>query len=87
MNARDFWNMLDEEHKDMVEEMLEGYPGSDGVVGRIFELYKEGAQEADCTVEEYLKDNEPNEYVKYFYDAHIDRKRDNYYESLEEYQD
>lgn len=74
MNTNKFWNVLSESSKAKVEEVLSNYVGSDGIDGRIFELYEEGATSADCTIEEYLKDVSPNEYVNYLYDAYLDRQ-------------
>ena len=79
MNSNKFWNMLSEDSKDKVEEMLSDYPGSDGVIGRIFELFEEGAILSDCTVEEYLAELSPNKYVDYCYEGFLERKY--YYES------
>ena len=79
MDSDKFWNMLSEDSKYKVEEMLSDYSGSDGVIGRIFELFEEGAISSDCTVEEYLAELSPNKYVDYCYDSFLERK--DYYES------
>ena len=52
MNANEFWNMLSENSKKKVEKILNGYAGSEGIIGRIFEMYEEGAVLSDCTIEE-----------------------------------
>ena len=74
MDSNKFWNMLSEDSKDKVEEMLSDYKGSDGVIGRIFELFEEGAILSDCTVEEYLAELSPNEYVDYCYEGFLEKK-------------
>lgn len=79
MDKIKFWEMLSSESKEMVNEFLNDYNGSDGVVGRIFEMYEEGASMEEMTVEEYLEDVDPNEYVEYMYDGFKER---NYFKKL-----
>lgn len=67
MNSENFWNILTEENKEKVEELLKYYNGSDGYKGRIFELYEEGANAIGLTLDEYLKEITPNEYVEEMY--------------------
>lgn len=74
MSSNEFWRMLSEPNKEKVEEMLHDYAGSDGIIGRIFELYTEGASLVDCTVEEYLEKIHPNEYVEYCYESYLYRQ-------------
>ena len=74
MNANEFWNMLNEISKKKVEEILNSYAGSDGITGRIFEMYEEGAISIDCTVEDYLEVISPNEYVNYCYENYLERQ-------------
>lgn len=74
MKSKDFWNMLSESNKEKVEEMLQNYGGSEGVNGRIFELHEEGANALGMTIEEYLDEVSPNEYVEYKYEAYKDYK-------------
>ena len=81
MNANEFWNILNEISRKKVERVLNSYAGSDGIIGRIFEMYKEGAILSDCTVEDYLEVINPNDYVDYCYEKYIERKafyRDNF---------
>lgn len=72
MNEELFWNELTDSNKDKVIEFLEGYAGSDEIIGRIFELYEEGALEAEISVEEYVKQINPNEYVCCCYDDFLE---------------
>ena len=72
MESNDFWNMLSVSSKAKVEEIFQNYVGSEGHVGRIFELYEEGASALGMTIEEYLDEVSPNEYVDYFYEKHMD---------------
>ena len=74
MNKELFWNELTEESKEMVIEWLSGYNGSDGVFGRVFELYEEGASLAGMSVEEYLDEITPNDYVKICYEDFLERQ-------------
>ena len=73
MNANEFWNMLSENSKKKVEKILNGYAGSEGIIGRIFEMYEEGAVLSDCTIEDYLEVINPDEYVDYCYEKYIER--------------
>ena len=52
MNSTKFWEMLNDESKEMAKKILSNYNGSNGVIGRIFELYEEGANNAGLTIEE-----------------------------------
>ena len=72
MNSNEFWNMLSKDSKEKAEKILKSYSGSDGVIGRIFEIYEESATLANCTTEEYLKDVDPNEYVDYHYEMYLE---------------
>ena len=74
MNSENFWNELTEENKEKAREWLKDYNGSDGVVGRVFELYEEGANGINMTIEEYLEEISPNEYVSISYDMFVDRE-------------
>lgn len=74
MNANEFWKMLNEFSKEKAEEILSDYAGSDGIIGRIFELYEESANAVGLTVEEYLEEISPDKYVDYCYEAYIDRQ-------------
>ena len=69
MNKNVFWNELTEENKEKVFEVLKNYSGSEGIDGRIFELFEEGAELAGYTVEEYAELITPNEYVEIRYEA------------------
>ena len=68
MNKSLFWNELTEESKEMVKEWLGKHNGSDGVVGRVFALYEEGAISAEMSLEEYMETIPPNEYVESAYE-------------------
>lgn len=74
MNKELFWNELTEESKEMVREWLSRYNGSDGVAGRVFELYEEGANSAGMSLDEYLDEITPNDYVKLCYEDFLERE-------------
>ena len=74
MNKELFWNELTEESKEMVREWLSRYNGSDSVAGRVFELYEEGASSAGMSLDEYLDEITPNDYVKLCYEDFLERE-------------
>ena len=74
MNEELFWDELTKESKEMVLEWLSGYAGSEGAIGRVFELYEEGADLSGMSLEEYIKEISPNEFVEYYYEGFITRK-------------
>ena len=47
-----------------IEEVLQGYNGSDGPVGRFWELYNEGAEMAGVQPDEYVSVNEYIEWLE-----------------------
>lgn len=74
MNSNKFWNMLNESSKLKVEEFLYSYNGSDGIKGRIFEMYEEGAYLSGLTTIEYLEEVNPDDYVEYMYNSYLERE-------------
>ena len=74
MNKELFWDELTKESREMAREWLSEYNGSDGIVGRLFELYEEGASAAGMDTEEYLEEITPNDYVSICYDGFLERK-------------
>lgn len=71
MNKEKFWNELTKENKEKANILLKDYKGSDGVIGRIFELYEEGASSINLSVDEYMEEVTPNEYVEICYESSL----------------
>ena len=74
MDANDFYKMLDEKNVEHIFEILKGYAGSEGPIGRMLELYEEAASYADMTVEDYLSNVSPNEYVEWRYGMFLEKE-------------
>ena len=57
LTTEEFWGELNEENKNKAAEICEGYNGSDGVRGRILELWEESNKKLNA-----------NEYIRIYYE-------------------
>ena len=62
--AEKMWETLTEEEKKLVENTLKNYAGNEGIVERMWELYKEGAEGAGKSIEEYAEEVTYGEYIQ-----------------------
>lgn len=67
-NKEKFWNELGKKEKEMAEKICKNYSGSDGVKGRIFDLYQEAVAVAEMSISEYSKMFSPGKYVRTYYE-------------------
>lgn len=55
---------LNEQQIERIEKALSNYKGSNGAVGRFWELYEEGAELAGVSVDKYVSIDEYIEYLE-----------------------